>query len=96
MGLAQIGGAAVVDIADILDRLAHLERGLRPDQPAALQHERYRRFGHAGLARDVQDRRLGPAGHIRAFLRVRCQNYWNVLNFLLNQSQSGFSLNSKN
>ena len=63
MGLAQIGGAAVVDIADILDRLAHLDRGFRPDQPAALQHERHRRFGHARLAGNVEDRRLGPAGH---------------------------------
>jgi hypothetical protein len=31
--LAQIGSAAVVDIADILDRLANLDRGFRPDQP---------------------------------------------------------------
>src|SRR5690606_17640992 len=35
----------------------------RLDQPAALEHERYRRFGHARLAGNVEYRRLGPAGH---------------------------------
>lgn len=63
MSLAQVGGAAVVDITDILDRLADPVRRFRPDQPAALKHQRHGRLGYAGLAGDVQNRCLGPAGH---------------------------------
>ena len=63
MGLAQIGGAAVVDVADVLDRLAHPDHRFGANKPAALKDERYRRFGHARLAGNVEYRRLGPAGH---------------------------------
>ena len=89
MGLAQIGGAAVVDVADILDRLAHLDRGLRPDQPAALEHERHCRFGHAGLAGDVEDRRLGPAGHPDASSRFFCTELLERSNHCSNRESIG-------
>src|SRR6185312_8123814 len=78
MRLAQIGGTPVVDIADVIDRLAHLARRFRPDQPATLKHERYRRLGHPRLAGNVEDRRLGPAGHT-LLLPISISNNWNVL-----------------
>ena len=96
MGLAQIGGAAVVDIADILDRLADLARGFRPDQPAALEHERYRRFGHAGFAGNVEDRRLGPAGHPDASSRIFSSNLLERSNHWFNRESIGiFSQSEK-
>ena len=62
MRLAQIGGAAVVDIADILDRLADFCRRLGADQAAALEDQRNCRLRHAGFAGDVEDRRLFAHG----------------------------------
>ena len=63
---AQIGGAAVVDVAEALDRLLDAVPGLPLDQRAVAQHERDGRAGHAGGAGQIGHR--GTPARLSRFL----------------------------
>src|SRR5439155_4846975 len=67
--IAQIGGAAVVDVAEPTHDLQHMTAGLLLDAAAAGEDERDCRFRDAGSVRDIDDRyRLlgrAPLRHVR-------------------------------
>lgn len=54
--LAKIGGAAVIDIAEIADGGIYLGARRLVDQRTALENERHGRLRHAGGARNIDDR----------------------------------------
>ena len=78
---AQARGAAVIDVAERLHRPRDALARRLGDQLAARQHERNRRLGDAGVARDVDDRHSArPRAGLLTVSRLGHPSaiFWNV------------------